>query len=72
MATTAKARIADVVTLEGKVRRCRGMHHGLVPFVDREGPILRALAVLVRLRDDYIADEGCLRPQTRLLNLVAN
>src|SRR5712671_4590192 len=38
MAAPAKTRIAHMVAPGRKVRRRRGMHHGLVPLVDVEGP----------------------------------
>jgi hypothetical protein len=41
-------------------------------FVDVEGPILGPLVVLDRFREDHISDEGRVRSQPRLLNLVAN
>src|ERR1700675_316461 len=72
MAAPAKTRIAHMVAPGREVRRRRGVHHGLVPFVDVEGSILGPQVVLNRLRDHHVPNEGRVRPQPRLLNLVAN
>src|SRR6202795_3281674 len=72
MAAPAKTRIAHMVAPGREVRRRRGVHHGLVPFVDVEGSILGPQVVLDRFRDHHVPNEGRVRPQPRLLNLVAN
>src|SRR5258708_4213804 len=72
MAAPAKTRIAHMVSSGREVRRRRGVHHGLVPFVDVEGSIFGPLVVLDWFRKDHISDEGRVRPQPRLLDLVAN
>src|SRR5580692_898043 len=72
MTAPAETRIAHMVALGREVRRRRGVHHGLVPFVDVEGSILGALVVLDWFREDHISDEGRVRPQPCLPNLVAN
>src|SRR5580700_3174190 len=72
MATTAKARIADMAAPGREVCRRRGVHHGLVPFVDVEGPIFGPQIVLDRFRDCHVPNKGRVRPQPRLLNLVTN
>src|ERR1700686_4431778 len=48
------------------------MHHGLVPFVDVEGALLRAYVFFDRFRDDHVSNEGRIRSQSRFFNLVAN
>src|SRR6266851_4174072 len=72
MAAPAKTRITHMVAPGREVRRRRGVHHGLVPFVDVEGSILGPLVVLDWFREDHISDEGRVRSQPRLLNLVTN
>src|SRR5216683_4474051 len=72
MATPAETRIAHMVAPGREVCRRRGVHHGLVPFVDLEGSILRPLVVLNRFCDHHVPNEGRVRPQPRFLNLVAN
>src|ERR1039458_3238376 len=72
MAAPSKTRIAHMVAPGRGVRRRRGVHHGLVPFVDVEGSIFGPLVVLDWFRDHHVANEGRVRPQPRLLNLVAN
>src|SRR5258708_6375429 len=72
MAAPAKTRIAHMVAPGREVRRRRGVHHGLVPFVDVEGSIFGPLVVLDWFREDHISDEGRFRSQPRLLNLVTN
>src|ERR1700737_4870170 len=72
MATAAETGIAHVVRLGREVRRRRGMHHGLVTFVDVERPILGSQVVLYRFREHHVAHEGRGRPQPGVLNLVAN
>src|SRR4029079_4540740 len=57
MATPAKTCIAHMVAPGWEVRRGRGVHHGLVPFVDVEGPILRPQVVSERFRDPHTPDE---------------
>src|ERR1700747_2025733 len=72
MAAPAKTRIAHMVAPGRKVRCRRGVHHGLVPFVDLEGSILGPLVVLDRFRENHISDEGRVRSQPRHLDLVTN
>src|ERR1700730_1254226 len=72
MAAPAKTRIAHMVALGRDVCRRRGVHHGLMPFVDVEGSVLWAHVVLDRFREHHVPNEGRVRPQPRLLNLVAN
>src|ERR1700681_3345715 len=57
MAASAKTRIAHMIAFRRDVRRRRGVHHGLVPFVDVEGPVLGPQVVLDRFRDHYIANK---------------
>src|SRR5690349_11739691 len=72
MAAPAKTRLAYMVAPGREVRRRRRMHYRLVAFVHLEGPILGPLVVLDRFREDHISDEGRLRSQPRLLNLMTN
>src|ERR1700730_7916924 len=72
MAAPAKTRIANMVAPGREVRRRRGGHDGLVAVVDVEGSILGPQVVLDRFRDHHVPNEGRVRPQPRLLNLVAN
>src|ERR1700722_6303168 len=72
MATPAETCIAYMVALGREVSRRRGVHHGLVPFVDFERSIFGPLVVLDRFREDHISDKGRRRSQPRLVNLVAN
>src|SRR5580692_12923437 len=58
MAAPAESSIAHMVAPGREVRRRRGVHHGLVTFVDVEGAIFRSLVVLDRFREDHISDEG--------------
>src|ERR1700675_4556477 len=72
MATPAETRIAHMVAPGREVCRRRGVHHGLVPFIDVEGSILGPQVVLDRFRDHHVPNEGRVRPESRLLNLVTN
>src|ERR1700686_1323644 len=64
MAAPAKTRIAHMVAPRWDVRRRRGVHHGLVPFVDIEGPILGPQVILDRFRDHHIPNKGRVRSQS--------
>src|ERR1700681_4812397 len=70
MAAPAKTRIAHMVAFRRDVCRRRGVHHGLVPFVDVETPILGPQVVLSWFRDHYIPNKGRVRSQSRLLDLL--
>src|ERR1700674_1476604 len=72
VAAPAKTRIAHMAAERREVRRRRGVHHGLVPFVDVKGPILGPHIVLDWFRDHHIPNKSRVRSQSRLLNLVAN
>src|SRR5258706_5865285 len=61
MATPAEACIAYVVAPGREVRRRRGVHDGLVPFVDVEGPVFGPQVVLDGLREHHIPHKGRVR-----------
>jgi hypothetical protein len=72
VATPAQPRVAHMVPFGGPVGRGRGVHQGLMPFVNCKRPVLWAIAVCVRLCDGHISNESRRRPQSHILNLVTN